>query len=158
MCTVSAHQASPCPVIPTSRLRLRGIAPDPAAAEAAAAAAGKSLHPALRSETHFPRRRESGGFRTPRSRLQRPAARPAPGHAVASRYVTRCRKCSCVHGGGASPDGSACGSACSCPSSAGSGPALRGRLRRRGGVSPRAGPRSAAPWRWWRPPPLSCKP
>lgn len=51
-----------------------------------------------------------------------PGPGPAPENAVASRYVTRCRKCGCVHGGGTSPDGSARCSACSSPSSAGSGP------------------------------------
>lgn len=48
-----------------------------------------SLHLASHNEQRFPGRREISGFRTARLRVQRPPDRPAPGIAVASRYVTR---------------------------------------------------------------------
>lgn len=136
MCTVSAHQASPCPVIPPTSLRLRGIVPDPAAA------AGKSLHPSLRSETHFPRRRKFGGFRTPRCRLQRPAARPLPrGPALAPPQRTPSRLVT----------SRAAGSAAACTAGA--------RLRTAPRAVPRAAPRAAreaAPASLSPPPPRWC--
>ena len=146
MCRASPHQASPSPAKSPSHLSLRLTAPD--------LAAGKSVPQASQRAPRFPGRRETSGFRTARFRVQRPSDRPA----------SRDRRC--VPSRHTLP-GSAAASAAG--ARLWTAPRVVARAAREADlgfvsaaavgqvvVSRRERPKFA-PWRWWRPPPLSCR-